>query len=60
LTVVFERSFVTMQRLRLRPAIVADTFRLLRDAEAPELEVVATVDAPRFVEFLLQRLLRLS
>jgi len=60
LAVVFERSFVTMQRLRLRPAIVDAAFRLVSQVDAPEFEVAVDVEAPRFVEFLLHRLLRLS
>ena len=59
LSVVFERSFVTMQRMRLRPAIVDGVFRLLPDPGAPEFEVAVEVDAPRFVEFLANRLLQL-
>jgi inosine-uridine nucleoside N-ribohydrolase len=60
LATVFDRSCVTMERLRLRPAIVDGAFRFEPDATAPALEVAVAVDAPRFVEFLLQRLLRLS
>lgn len=59
LSVVFERSFVTMQRMRLQPAIVDAVFRLQPDPGAAELEVAVGVDAPRFVEFLLGRLLQL-
>ena len=60
LAVVFDRSFVTMQRLRLQPAIVDGTFRFVPEADAPEFEVAVSVDAPHFVDFLLQRLLRLA
>lgn len=59
LAVVFERSFVTFEPRRLRPKIVDGAFRLVPDAAAPEIEVAVDVDAPRFVEFLMQRLLRL-
>jgi purine nucleosidase len=59
LALVFERSFVTMERLRLRPSIADGAFTLVADSSAPELEVATRVDAPAFVEFLLQRLLRL-
>jgi len=59
LTVVFERSFVTFERRRLRPAIVDGAFRFVPDADASEIEVAVGVDAPRFVAFLLQRLLQL-
>jgi len=55
--VVFERSFVMVQRLRLRPTIVDGAFRLVADADGSEFDVVVGVDAPQFVEFLLQRLL---
>jgi hypothetical protein len=34
--------------------------RLIADAAAPEFEVAVAVDAPRFVAFLMERLLRLS
>ena len=59
LALVFERSFITMERLRLRPSIVDGAFTLVADSRAPEFEVATHVDAPAFVEFLLQRLLRL-
>ena len=59
LAVVFDRSLVTMQRRRLRPSIVDGVFRLPADDDAPEIEVAVDVDAPRFVEFLVQRLLQL-
>ncbi len=60
LAVVFERSFVTMDRLRLRPAIVDGTFRLVEEPSALQFEVATRVDAPAFVEFLVQRLLSLE
>jgi inosine-uridine nucleoside N-ribohydrolase len=60
LATVFERSFVTMKPMRLRPAVVDGVFRLLSEPSAPEVEVAVKVDAPRFVEFLVARLLRLS
>jgi inosine-uridine nucleoside N-ribohydrolase len=59
LTVAFDRSCVRTETRRLRPAIVDGAFQLLADAAAPEIEVAVDVDAPRFVEFLLTRLLRL-
>lgn len=59
LATAFNRSFVTLERLRLRPEIVDGTFRLRRDDEAPEFEVAVDVDAPGFVAFLTERLLRL-
>jgi purine nucleosidase len=60
LAVVFDRSLVTLERRRLRPTISDDVFQLVADADAAEIEVAVAVDAPRFVEFLVQRLLRLS
>ena len=57
--ILLDRSFVSFTRLRLRPAIVDGAFQLRAEREAPECEVAVDVDAPRFVEFLLERLLRL-
>ncbi|MBI4515191.1 MAG: nucleoside hydrolase [Deltaproteobacteria bacterium] len=57
--VLIDPSLVTRQRLRLRPAIVDGVFRLLAEPGAPEFTVATEVDAPRFVEFLVQRLLQL-
>jgi len=59
LAVGFDRTHVTVQRLRLRPALVDGVFRLLPDPNASELEVAVGVDAERFVEFVVQRLLQL-
>jgi purine nucleosidase len=58
--VLIEPSLVTFERLRLRPAIVDGNFQLVPEPDAPEFEVATTVDAPRFTEFLLERLLRLA
>ncbi|HVN85907.1 MAG TPA: nucleoside hydrolase [Candidatus Binatia bacterium] len=60
LAVVFDPSLVTTERLHLQPTLVDGTFRLVAQADAPEFEVATAVDAPRFVEFLLQRLLSLA
>ena len=57
--VLIDRSLVTTQRLRLRPAIVDGMFSLLAESDAPEFDVVVAVDAPRFVEFLMKRILEL-
>jgi len=57
--VLIDPSFVTIERHHLRPAIVAGDFRLVADPTAAELEVAVAVDAPRFVEFLIERLLDL-
>lgn len=59
LAVLIERSFITMRRMALRPAIDDGVFRLHPEPGAPPFEVATDVDAPAFVEFLLQRLLRL-
>jgi purine nucleosidase len=60
LATVFDRSCVTMEPLQLRPAIVDGVFRFLPDAGAPEFEVAVGVDAPRFVDLLVRRLLALA
>jgi purine nucleosidase len=57
--VLIDPSFVTVERRRLRPAIIDGVFRLVADTSAPEIEVAVAVDAPRFVEFLVTRLLGL-
>lgn len=57
--VLIERSLVTFERLRLRPAIVDGNFQFVHDPGAPGFEVATAVDARRFIEFLLDRLLRL-
>jgi hypothetical protein len=59
LAVPFESSFLTLERLRLRPEIRDGGFHLSDDSAAPEIEVAVDVDAPGFVQFLLERLLRL-
>ena len=53
-------TLVTIERLPLRPTIVDGTFRLADDPSAAPLDVAVDVDAPRFVAFLLERLLRLA
>jgi inosine-uridine nucleoside N-ribohydrolase len=58
--VVIERSFVTFERLRLRPTLVDGAFRFIEEAHAPEFEVAVSVDAAGFVEFMVQRLERLT
>jgi purine nucleosidase len=58
--VLLDRSLVALERMRLRPEIVDGSFRFTAEASAPEIEVAVEVDAPRVVEFLLQRLARLS
>lgn len=57
--VLLDPTLVTLERLRLRPAIVDGAFRLLEESGAPEHTVAVAVDAPRFVEFLIDRLLQL-
>lgn len=58
--VLIERSLVTFEQLPLCAAIVDGVLRLIEDRAAPGMEVAVEVDAPRFVEFLLQRLERLA
>lgn len=58
--VLIDRSFLTFERLQLRPAIVDGNFQLIPEPAAPEFEVAVAVDAPRFVGFLLERLSRLA
>lgn len=58
--VLIDRSFVKIERLRLRPSLVDGAFRLIEDSDAPEFEVAVDVDAARFVEFMVQRLERLT
>lgn len=53
-------SLVRLQRLALRPAIVEGMFQLREERDAPAFEVALAVDAPRCVEFVIERLLRLS
>jgi purine nucleosidase len=60
LAVVMDPSFVTFERLRLRPALVDGAFQFIEEAAAPEFDVAVSVDAARFVEFMLQRLERLT
>ena len=57
--VLIDPSFITSERRRLRPAIVDGMFRLVPDTSARELDVAVAVDAPRFVAFLIERLLGL-
>ena len=58
--VVIDRSFATFERLRLRPTLVDGAFRFIEEAGAPEFDVAVSVDAARFVEFMVQRLERLT
>ncbi len=57
--VLLDPSLVTLERRRLRPSIEDGAFRLVADASAVELDVAVAVDAPRFVELLMARLLDL-
>ena len=54
-----DRSLVTTERLRFRPAIVDGAFCLTPELGAPEFDVVVAVDARRCVDFVMNRLLRL-
>ena len=58
--VLVDRSLVTFEQLQLRPALVDGAFQLVEDRSAPAFEVAVSVDAPRFVEFMVQRLERLA
>jgi purine nucleosidase len=57
--VLVDRSDVAFEQLRLRAAVVDGAFCLIEERSAPEFEVVTSVDAARFVEFLVRRLERL-
>lgn len=57
--ILIDRSFVTVERLHLRTELVDGAFHLVEASSAPEFEVATSVDAARFVAFLLQRLERL-
>jgi purine nucleosidase len=57
--VVVDPSLVKIESMCLRPEIVDGWFRLRRDDSGPTFEVVVDVDAPAFVEFLVERLERL-
>lgn len=57
--ILLDPSLVTLERRRLRPSIEDGVFRLVADASAVEVEVAVAVDAQRFVELLMARLLRL-
>jgi purine nucleosidase len=58
--VLIDRSFATFERLRLCPALVDGAFRLVADSAGPAFDVATSVDAPRFVEFMVQRLEQLA
>jgi purine nucleosidase len=57
--VTIDQSFVRTVQMPLTAEIVDETFRLRRDDDGPVFEVVVDVDAPAFVDFLLERLERL-
>jgi purine nucleosidase len=57
--VLVDRSFVKTEHLPLRPEIADGWFRLRRDESGPTFEVVVDVDAPAFVDCLIERLERL-
>jgi purine nucleosidase len=54
-----DRSLVTWARMRLRPAIVDGTFRLVRDGAGREMDVAVTVEARSAVGTIVARLLAL-
>jgi purine nucleosidase len=57
--VVIDPSLVTFEHRHLRAAIADGMFCLIADPTGPEIETAVAVDAPRFVEFLIERLLTL-
>lgn len=57
---LLDPTLVTFEALRLRPLIAGDTFALRRDPDAPTFKVALDVDAARFLDLLVDRLLRLE
>jgi hypothetical protein len=57
--VLLDRSLVTWARMRLRPAIVDGTFRLVRDGAGREMDVAVAVEARSAVGTIVARLLAL-
>jgi len=55
---VFHRSFLTMTERRLRAQIRDGLFQFVDDEAGAQFEVVEDVDAPAFVEFLIDRIQR--
>jgi len=53
---VFERTFLTVGKRHLQPAIREGMFQLLEDESATTFNVVEQVDAAAFVEFLVDRI----
>ena len=60
LSLLIDPSFVTLTRMRLVPEIADELFRLRQADDGRELEVATKVDAPAFVEFVVERLMRLK
>jgi inosine-uridine nucleoside N-ribohydrolase len=60
LSLLIDPSFVALTTMRLVPEIADGLFRLRRDPRGREFQVATRVDAPAFVEFLVERLLRLE
>jgi purine nucleosidase len=58
--VVIDPSLVVFERMQLRPTLVDGAFQFIEETGAPEFDVAVSVEAPRFVEFMLQRLERLT
>jgi len=56
LTAVFDRSCLRFERRRLRATLMDEQLRFVDDPDAPPLEIAVDVDAPRFVAFLMERL----
>ena len=60
LSLLIDPSFVTLTRMHLVPEIDDGMFRLRQADEGREFEVATKVDAPAFVEFVVDRLMRLK
>lgn len=59
LAILLDRSFVTIEPMRLRAELADGLFRLIPVDDGRSCSVVTAVDAATFVEFLMERLLRL-
>jgi purine nucleosidase len=60
LSLLIDASFVTVETLRLEAEIVDGIFRLRQSDEGREIDVATRVDAPAFIEFVVERLMGLE
>jgi purine nucleosidase len=60
LAAVFNRSFLRFETRRWRAVLAEEQLRFVNAPEVPELEVAVKVDRPRFVDFLVDRLLSIA